>query len=103
MKRIAAIAAVLALALVMLTACGSNGIVGKWDGALGFVAIQLEFKSDGTYTATGLGQVFSGGGSYTVSGSRLTLNDTLALEYAIRDGKLCITIPALGELELTRR
>ena len=76
MKKTIAVALVLALALVLLAACGSNNsLVGTWSGTIigiGDLAAVTEytFNADGTYTISGMGATVSG--TYSVDGSKLT-------------------------------
>lgn len=104
MKKVVAIAAVLVLALTLLTACGPTTIVGKWGGSLLVVSYVLEFKDDGTYTMemNGLGQNETSRGTYSVDGDKLTM-DGETTSYSIQGRTLYITIPTIGELKLTRR
>ncbi len=80
MKKIAAIIAVLALALVLLTACGSKvpNLVGTWQAEWMGTQLKLEFRDNNTYTLQ------QGGddawetlqeGTYNLNGNKLTWND----------------------------
>ena len=105
MKKTLAIAAVLVLALVLLTSCGSKGIVGKWAYDMGQAGgIQMEFKGDGTYSAsvTLMGQSDSHTGTYSVDGSKLTVDGTTQ-EFKLDGDKLTFTFEGLGEVTFNRK
>ena len=109
MKKIIALVAVLAIAVVALTACGGNGIVGKWEASMmGVATVTFEFKSDNTYTMT-MTSTMEGvtpetsSGTYKVDGNKITIDGSES-EYKIEGNKLSISIPELGgSLELTRK
>lgn len=67
MKKITGFIA-MALMLIMLTACGSSSLVGKWERTEGDLFRNMEFFSDGTYTTSG---GFSG--NYTMERNRIKL------------------------------
>ena len=79
MKKTMSIIAALALALVLLTACGGGGAVtlanSSWTGTLYGVATTLSFTDTG-YTLTTADGTVLGQGEYSVNGSTLTWNDT---------------------------
>ncbi len=109
MKKIIAVAAILALAAVMLAACGGSGVVGKWEGnMMGAATITLEFKSDNTYTMTMKSSVAELGseshnGTYKVDGNKITIDGTES-EFKIDGNKLTVQIPEIGgQLEFTRK
>ena len=82
MKKFVILAAVLALALVVLTACGSS-IVGTWkldtSGATNLPAgteqdLWFEFKSDKTYSAVAFGHTRNGTYTFDQDNGRITLD-----------------------------
>jgi ABC-type glycerol-3-phosphate transport system substrate-binding protein len=109
MKKIIALVAVLAIAVLMLAACGGNSIVGKWEASMmGVATMTLEFKSDNTYTMTMTSTVEgvspeTHNGSYKVDGNKITIDGTES-EYKIDGNKLSLTVPSVGTaLEFTRK
>ncbi len=80
MKKLLALLAVLALALPLLTACGSS-LVGIWmldtEGAQLPEGtendLRFQFKSDGTYTATAFGHTREGKYTFDQGKKSLTL------------------------------
>ena len=109
MKKIIALVAVLAIAVLMLAACGGNSIVGKWEASMmGVATMTLEFKSDNTYTATISSTIESvpsdtNSGTYKVDGNKITIDGTES-EYKIDGNKLSLTVPSVGTaLEFTRK
>lgn len=67
MKKITGFIAMV-LMLIMLTACGSSSLVGKWERTEGGFWSSIDFSSDGTYKTSG---IFSG--DYTTEGDKLKL------------------------------
>ena len=98
MKKLVALAAVLAIAMVVLTACGSS-IVGTWKlDTTGAVLpegteqdLWFEFKSDKTYTAVAFGQSRNGTYAFDQDNSRITL-DGESYECILNGNRLTITM-----------
>ncbi|MBR5344620.1 MAG: hypothetical protein IK127_02180 [Clostridia bacterium] len=80
MKKITAMIAVLALALVLLTACGTKApnVVGTWQAEWMGATLELTFNDDGSYTSR---QYVEGeweqstSGTYSVNGSKMTWSE----------------------------
>ena len=74
MRKIIAMAAMLALTLGLLSACGTKSVnlVGTWDGVLYGVETELTFAENGGFTMK-TGDTVLGRGTWALSGSALTL------------------------------
>ena len=77
MKKIVMMIAVLALALVLLTACGASApqLVGAWQAEWMGTTLELEFRNDGTYTLKQGEETVVENGTYTLDGTKLTWNN----------------------------
>ena len=77
MKKMAMMIAVLGLALALLTACGAKSpeLVGAWQAEWMGTTLELEFRTDGTYTLKQGEETVAENGAYTLEGTKLTWNN----------------------------
>jgi len=99
-----AIALVLVILLSSIAACGGgNPLLGKWEDEDGMM---IEFKDDNTFTIGAMEMVLIEG-TYTVSGSKVTLSapdedEDMVANFAVSGDTLTLTDPDSGEvLEFT--